>query len=178
MADETIKYAPLGGKTLFILIFKRGPIIFIPLILLAAIIFSLSFIPVIYSAYAEMAAVILAAFSLIIIGLVLLIGWLEYSRYKIFIDQQSIKINRGIIKEEQIGIPFRRIKEAAIERGMFDQLFGISNLILTVLGEDDGKNFSQESRLALPALDRKIAQAIQDIILKRADVEEMNIETK
>ena len=101
--------------------------------------FSLPYIPAGYSVYANLAIVVIVVILAVVVFFVLLIGWLEYSRYKIFIDQESIKINKGIIKEEQIGIPFRRVKEAAIERSMSDQLLGISNLVLTVLGEERGE---------------------------------------
>ncbi len=178
MADEIIKYAPLGGKTLFVLIWKRSAIILLPLILLIIIIAALPYLPAVYGGYAGLGIVAVVAILVIIALIVILVGWLQYARYKIFIDAESIKINRGIIKEEQIGIPFRRIKEAAIERSIFDQFVGISNLVLTILGEDEGKVFSKESRITLPALDQKIAQAIQDVVLKRSDVEEMNIQAK
>jgi uncharacterized membrane protein YdbT with pleckstrin-like domain len=178
MADEIIKYAPLGGKTLFVLIFKRCAILLLPIILLIVIVAGQQFIPADFAIYVNSAIAILWVILLVVAFFIFLAGWLEYIRYQIFIDQQSIKINRGIIREEQIGVPFRRVKEAAIERSILDQLIGISNLVMTVLGEEDGKNFSQESKIILPALDKKIALNIQDVILKRAEVEEMNIEPK
>jgi uncharacterized membrane protein YdbT with pleckstrin-like domain len=178
MSDEVQQYTKLGGKTLFVLIFKRCAILILPLAILSAIIVALPFVPYYYAGYGNLAIVCAVVFLLIVLILVLLVGWLEYSRYQIFIDGESIKINRGIIREEQVGIPFRRIKEAAIERSMTDQMIGLSNLVITILGEDEGKNFSQESKIMLPALDKKIAANIQDLILKRAQVEEMNIQQK
>ena len=178
MANEIQQYSPLGGKTLLVLILKRSVMLFLLIIALAGIIAAWPFIPNNYAGYAGLAIIIIVVILVIIAFFVFFIGWLEYSRYKIFIDQESIKINRGIIREEQIGVPFRRIKEAAIERSMADQLIGISNLVLTVLGEEEGNNFSKESKITLPALDKNIAATIQDLILKRAEVEEMNVETK
>lgn len=175
MTEENQSYAKLGGKTLFILIFKRSAFILLPIILLIGTIASRLFIPIDYAGYANLGTIIAVIILIIVILSVLLTGWLEYTRYKIFIDGESIKINRGIISEEQIGIPFRRIKEAAIERGIIDQLLGISKLVLTVLGEEEGEDSLQKSKIILPALDKNIAIAIQDVVLKRAQVEAMNI---
>jgi len=178
MPDEIQQYKKMGGKTLFILICKRCGIIFLPIALLALVIAASFFVPADYAGYLNLAMVIVWIVLIITAFLVLFIGWLEYLRYQITIDQESIKINKGIIREEQIGIPFRRIKEAAIDRGIIDQMIGISDLVLTVLGEEEGSNFSQESKIILPALDKNIALTIQDVILKRAEVEKMSIEPK
>jgi uncharacterized membrane protein YdbT with pleckstrin-like domain len=189
MAEENQSYAKLGGKTLFILILKRSPLILLPIILLVVAIVARLYIPSLittsitplnYTGYVNVALLVVVIILAATIFLILFTGWLEYLRYKIFIDWQSIKINKGIIREEQIGIPFRRIKEAAIVRGIFDQLFGLSKLVLTVSGEDEeeGDNHSDKSKIVLPALDKDIAIAIQDVVLEKAQVEEMNIQRK
>jgi hypothetical protein len=54
-------------------------------------------------------------------------------------------------------------------------MLGVSNVILVVLGEDDGGPISQESKIILPALDVKIANQIQEIILNKAEVEEVDM---
>jgi uncharacterized membrane protein YdbT with pleckstrin-like domain len=178
MADEIIKYAPLGGKTLIIFILKRSAIIFLPIIILIGLIAALPYLPRDYAAYANWVILAVAIILMVIAFFILFFGWLEYIRYKIFIDPDSIKINRGIISEEQIGVPFRHIRQAAIKRSIIDQLIGISNLILTVQGEDDGDDLTQELDIILPALDKNIAINIQDIVLKRAQVEQVNMRTK
>jgi uncharacterized membrane protein YdbT with pleckstrin-like domain len=178
MADEIIKYAPLGGKTLFVFIFKGLAIPFLLLVVLLAAIIAKPFVPFNYAGYASLAILAATVFFLIVTAFVFLVGWLQYIRYKIIIDGESIKISRGILTEEQIGIPFRRVKDAAIERSLVDQLIGISNITLTVLGVEDGNAFSNETKISLPALDKKIALDIQDVILKRAEVEEMKIQPK
>jgi uncharacterized membrane protein YdbT with pleckstrin-like domain len=177
MADEIIKYAPLGGKTLSIFILKRSAIIFLPVILLAVIIAARSYLPINYVLYANLAIIAIVVILMIVAFFIFLFGWLEYIRYKIFIDQESIKINRGVISEEQIGIPFRRIRQAEIRRSIIDQLIGISDLTLVILGEDDGGGSSKELEIILPALDKNIAIKIQDLVLERAQVEDVNMRT-
>jgi|WetSurMetagenome_2_1015567.scaffolds.fasta_scaffold158432_2 uncharacterized membrane protein YdbT with pleckstrin-like domain len=176
MPEEIQQYKKMGGKTLFSLIFKRCGVIFLPIVLLALIITASFFIPANYVSYIDLAMVVVWIVLIITVFFVLFIGWLEYLRYQITIDQESIKINRGIISETQTGIPFRRIREAVIERGIFDQIIGTSSLTFTVSDDDgNGDNHSQESKILMPALDKNVAIAIQDLVLEKAQVEEMNI---
>jgi uncharacterized membrane protein YdbT with pleckstrin-like domain len=91
------------------------------------------------------------------------------------LSADNIKISRGLIAEEEIGIPFRRIKEVNFVRSLTDQMLGVSNVVLIVLGEDDGGPLSQESKIILPSLDVRIAKQIQDIILNKAEVEEVDM---
>src|SRR3989344_920601 len=61
---------------------------------------------------------------------------------------------------------------------LVDQLFGVSNVVITMLGpgENEPSAFGQEEdEIILPALDKKIALEIQDIVLKKAQVEQVHI---
>jgi uncharacterized membrane protein YdbT with pleckstrin-like domain len=175
MPEEILQYKKMGGKTLFTLIFKRCGVIFLPIVLLALIITASFFISVDYAAYLNLALVIVWIILIVTVFFVLFIGWLEYLRYQITIDQESIKINRGIIRETQTGVPFRRIREAVIERGIIDQIIGTSSLTFTVSDEEGDDDHSQEAKKILPALDKNVAITIQDLVLEKAQVEEMNI---
>lgn len=175
MDNQTKEYRRLGGKTLFILIFKRTSILFILALIAALIYFLTAYVPPAYQSWANLAESAALVLILVFAFFIILIGYLEYSRYRISLNGESIEINRGIIREEEIGVPFRRIKEASVKRGIIDQLLGLSTLVLTVLGEDEGNIFSKESKIKLPVLDKKIAQEIQEIILQRAGVEEMSM---
>lgn len=97
----------------------------------------------------------------------LLIGWLEYSRYGIFMNEKDIRVRRGLFAVEEVGIPYRRIKDVKIERSLADQLFGLSQLIIMMV--------EGESQVILPSLDKQIALQIQDAILKKSQVEDINV---
>jgi uncharacterized membrane protein YdbT with pleckstrin-like domain len=176
MENQAIKPEKLGAKTFIIFLIKHLPLLIIFIFLLAAAISVKPYIPYNYAQYGNWTVSGLVAIILIIALIDLLATWLEFIRYKIFITPDSIKINRGILSEEQIGIPFRRLQDATIKRGIFYQLIGASSLVLNILGEEGSTPLTAESRIVLPALDKDLALKIQDVILKKAEVEEMSME--
>ncbi len=174
MEENIQKYRPLGNKTLFMLIFKKSPIMVLLVPILFFGLFFLNYVPL---NYINIAAVIIIAYLmllLIILGIIFFIGWLQYFRYAIFLGDKDLKIVRGLIATEQIGIPYRYIKDIKIERSLIDQIFGVSDIIITVLGSDENK-MNDESTTILPSLSKEIALQIQDIVLKKAQVEQISI---
>jgi membrane protein YdbS with pleckstrin-like domain len=172
------QYEKLGYKTLIAFILKKSALIWLILLLIAIASSALgwSFVPDDYILITQLVVVGLTVALVIVALIIFLLGWLEYRHYKIFITDETIKIFRGLVTEEELGLPFRRVKESNIERNLLDQIFGISNIRLTVLGEDDSNTKNNEDKLFLPALDKNIAQEIQDIILKKAEVEQINVD--
>ena len=175
MENINRQYEKLGGKTLALFILKRAAILLIILLLILAVSIFQGFIPEEYLLLTRLIVIGLAAVFLFFGLLVVSLGMLEYKHYKIIISDETIKIYRGLFSEEEIGLPFRRLKQVDIERSLMDQILGVSNLNLTILGEDDGNPLTHENRLLIPNLDKNIAQEIQNIILKEAEVEEINV---
>jgi uncharacterized membrane protein YdbT with pleckstrin-like domain len=178
MDIQAVQPEKLGAKTFVIFLFKRLPLLIVFLIILAAVIFAKAYLPENYSQYGILAVTIFTVIFFFIAAIILLMAWLEFARYKIYLTQDSIKINRGIISEEQIGVPFRRIQDATIKRGIFYQLLGASALVLNVIGEEGGQSLAEETKIILPALDKNLAIKLQDQILKEAEVEEMSMRTE
>ena len=175
MENINKQYDKLGGKTLALFILKRSGFLFVILIAIALVLGLQGFIPTDYSSIVQLVifglAIAFVALGLIIVGL----GMLEYKHYKIIISDETIKIYRGLFSEEEIGLPFRRIKQVNIERSLTDQIFGISNINLTVLGEEDGDPTTKSDKIIISVLDKNIAEEIQNIILKESEVEEISV---
>jgi len=169
-------YNRVGHKTFLLFVLKRIlPSFFIALIGVV-ILLGYAYIPSDYAYIANIVLIALSGLFILVLALSFLLGWMEYVHYKIFIDEDNIKISRGLIDEEKIGIPFRRIKEANLERSLMDQMFGVSNVILMVLGEEEGANsMSGEAKIILPSLETKIASQIQETVLNKSEVEEVNM---
>jgi|SRR3989338_4395000 len=176
MELQNIKtYYPLGRKTLFMIIFKKSLVLVLMIFFLFFGVFAFEFIP---PAYYDVAInMMFGYFVLIIISFisVFLLGWLEYFRYKILIDERNLKMERGLISTEQIGVPYRRIQDIKIKRTLIDQIFGVSNIIINVLDSDKNESFEQDESIILPCLDKDIALEIQDIVIKKAQVEQIHV---
>ena len=174
MEENIQKYHPLGSKTLIMLIFERSYILFILVPILVISLFALTYVP---SAYIEIAIGVFFAYLAILMLVVLLVfflGWLEYYRYWIFVSDKDIKVQRGLFATEEVGIPFRRIKDVKIERSIINQILGVSDIVITTLGFEAGDSH-EEDEVVLPAVDKKIAIDIQSTILKKAQVEQINV---
>ena len=168
------QYEKLGHRTLSLFILKRAPILLVILILLVLLLCFWNFIPIEYLNIVQLITIgLIGIFSFLGIVIVLL-GFLEYKHYKIFINDETLKIYRGLISEEEIGIPLRRVKQVDIERSLIDQIWGVSNISLTIAGEEGGSTTNADKFL-LTALDKKLAEEIQNIILKEAEVEEISV---
>lgn len=103
------------------------------------------------------------------------LGWLEYHRFGIFISNKDLRIRRGLISTEEIGVPYRRIRDVKIKRSLLDQIFGVSDIIV-ILSDFEGEGgVSDESTVFLPSLDKNIAIEIQNTILKKSQVEQINL---
>ena len=176
MEQHIKKYHPLGPKTLFMFIFIRSSILVLMVPLFIVGVFLLDYVPL---EYEEIAIKIFSVYSIVLIFAVVFVfffGWLQYFRYWIFIDDRDLKISRGLIAIEQIGIPFRRIQDIKIKRSLIDQIFGISDVVITVFGEeDDATTPHDESVVILPSVSKEIGLEIQDILLKKAQVEQIHV---
>jgi|SRR5581483_5872540 len=175
MEDTIQRYHPLGTRTLLIFIFRKSGILFFLLLVLIAGWWLLHYVPfelINIAINIEMGVLFLFIALLVII---FSLGWLQYIRYWIFIDDKDVKIARGLIAIEEVGIPYRHIKDIKIERSLLDQLFGVSDIIVTVLGGDENQETERESQLVLPAVSKQIALSIQNIVLKKAQVEQVSV---
>lgn len=160
-------YFPLGPKTLALLIFKRAAgivVLFLGLIALAAIRGTLpdmlgNFMDTVLS----FGLVAVLGFSFFIC----LTAYLEYQHYGVILEPENFRIKRGVLSQTEVGIPYRRIKEVNLDRGIFEQMFGVSTVVITLLGEGEGQRFQDESEITLPLIEQGIAQEIQNAILEK-----------
>jgi uncharacterized membrane protein YdbT with pleckstrin-like domain len=175
MDENSQKYYPLGQKTLFMFVFKKSLYFFslFPFLLIG--ILALAYVPYNYLQLTLMIILWYIGFLLLVFILMFLIGWLQYFRYAIYVDDQDLKLQRGFIAVEEIGIPYRHIKDLKIERSLLDQIFGVSDIIVTVLGEEAKKTEDQEIEITLPSIEKSIALQIQNSVLKRAQVEQVHM---
>ena len=176
ITDQNIKsYYPVGQKTLFMFIFNKSGILFLLAAVLLSGLFGLNYIP--YN-YLQMAIYVIAGFMalfLTVLALVFLTGWLQYIHYGVYLDQKMLKVKKGLLAEEMSGIPYKHIQDVKIVSGIFDQLLGVSNIIITVSGPDDPISIEKEHKMYLPSLERTIALEIQDSILKLAQVAQIDV---
>jgi uncharacterized membrane protein YdbT with pleckstrin-like domain len=163
------QYKPLGGRTLMLFIMKRGTFSYIILlVIIASFVFS-RFVPYEYTGI--LSNIILTGIVAFVISylIVVFLGWLEYIHYGVFIKDDGFEVTKGMFSELEVGVPYRFVREVRLERSVADQIFGVSNVVVKILGEVEGLPFSKEHEIILPSINYKMAAEIQESILNKSD---------
>jgi|SRR3989344_3007940 len=182
MIDNTIqRFYPMGNKTLVMITLRKSFFVFVLLVILIAGLFFLAYVP---SESIGFALYVFLGYLMIVVLTAMIsffLGWLEYSRYEITLGDRNLKMQRGIISVEQVGIPYRYIQDIKIERNLLSQIMGVSDLRITLSGSDQEEIHPGEvsdmnlHRIVLPALEDRIANQIQEIILNRSQVQQIDV---
>jgi len=170
MEQENYQY--LGYKTFIRLVLKRSKLFFLFLI------FSVIFILIGNNIEGGLSVISLKIAStgflitLFIFLITILIVWLEYINFRFILGDNAFKVRRGVLRKEEVAIPYRQIQNVNIKRAFFDQIIGVSKLIILTAGrEDKDEEIWSEAEGVLPSLDKNIARQIQEDLLKRANIE-------
>ena len=109
-----------------------------------------------------------ATIILIIIWILVSYGWakLYYNSYKFELADEAFKRERGVIWKKYTSIPYERIQNIDIYRGLLDRILGLSDLEIQTAGYSASGAMRPEGRLI--ALSKERAEEIQEELLKRA----------
>ncbi len=96
------------------------------------------------------------------------LSW-RFWRYQLIED--SYRSERGVIFKRYVSIPYERIQNVDIYRGILDRILGLSDLQIHTAGygaagRGGTRGFGSEGRL--PGLSMKEAEKIRDELIKRA----------
>jgi len=167
-------YQYLGKKTFVLLVLRRSALFF--LFLVASIILFLvggKFDGDIAAILTKVAFYALLA-SLIFLIIAIFSACLVYINYRFLLDENAFKVRRGVLRKDEVAIPYRQIQNVNIKRSFFDQIIGLSKVIILTAGrEDKDEKIWSESEGILPSLDKNIAREIQEVLLKRANIEQV-----
>lgn len=176
MDGEGEVYKRLGPKTLVIFVLQKIGILFLFAIAIVVAFFLTSIAPSEYTSLLYMITGGIVAAGVVVGGMIVLVAYITYARYSIVLTPDNLQITRGFINEEEIGIPYRRIKDVRIERNIADQFIGTSDILINTTGADEDGPHGNTSLIILPSIEKNLAAHIQSEIVKRAEIEEIHIE--
>lgn len=111
----------------------------------------------------------------ILIFLVLSFVWakLTYHFYRYELTDTSFKKEHGIIYKKYVAIPYDKIQNVDIYRGILDRILGLSDLNIQTAGSsaiinNDGAIGGTGAEVRLPALSREVAEQLRDELILRA----------
>lgn len=168
----TIHYKRMGNKTLFLFILSRsGPLL---AVLFIGIIISAiqHYLPREVIDIINLALEPLFAIWLLLFVIICVISFLEYTKYSVLLAPTNFRVRRGVFTIHEIGSPYRRIQDIKVSRTIIDQLWGISTVIINIIGEEqDIITSADRTIITLPFLDKTVARDIHTIMLARSGVE-------
>lgn len=106
--------------------------------------------------------------------LVFLIIWskLSYRFYKYEVTDIGFRKERGIVYKKYVIIPYDRIQNIDIYRGILARILGLSDLKIQTAGMSGGAGiyslFGGASEGRLPGLSREVAEQLRDELIARA----------
>jgi uncharacterized membrane protein YdbT with pleckstrin-like domain len=96
---------------------------------------------------------------------------LSYKYYGYELTDSAVKVEYGVIYKRYVSIPYERIQNVDIYRGILDRLLGLSDIQIQTagygaVGGRGARGWGAEGRL--PALDPKRAEELREELIKRA----------
>lgn len=114
------------------------------------------------------ASTVALAAAIIIVAAILLdlfIAWLMYRSYSYELCENAFKRESGVIIRRSTTIPYERIQNVDIIRGLFSRMIGLSDIHVQTAG---GSAYTGLSEGRLPALSKEVALKLQTELLARA----------
>lgn len=90
---------------------------------------------------------------------------MAYNRWFYEFTESQLKIERGIIWKKYSNIPYKRIQNVDITRGIFARLFGYSNVWI----QTAGYGYMGITEGYIPAVSAKEAEEIREFIIQKTD---------
>ena len=113
-------------------------------------------------------------FSIVIFLLANFWAKLTWKNYTYQIKDGAIEIQRGVIWKRLSSIPFERIQNIDILRGIFARILGLSDLQIQTAGYSGAVRgiglFALMSEGRLPGLNQEVASSLKEEILKKVGV--------
>ncbi len=101
----------------------------------------------------------------VILGLSWLFAWLGYINYRYELGERGFQKEYGIIWKRYVTIPYTRIQNVDIHRGVFARMLGLSDLMIQTAGHAGNQTALSEGRL--PAVSKEEAVTLRDELVRR-----------
>jgi len=114
--------------------------------------------------------VLLAAYAIVYLIITEIYTRMSYNRWKYKFEPHALKIEYGIIWKKYKSIPYERIQNVSIKRGLLARMLGYSTLEIETAGSSGikwGKNKEYHSEGHIPAVSIKAAESVSNFLLKK-----------
>ena len=110
----------------------------------------------------------IAGFMVFVIIIAFIWARLFYSSFRFQLSGDSYRAEWGVIWKRYVSIPYERIQNIDITRGILDRLLGLSHLHIQTAGYGAAGARGGGSEGSLPGLDVARAEELRDELIRRA----------
>jgi len=105
----------------------------------------------------------------IVIAIVEIYARMAYDRWFYEFTGTNLKIERGIIWKHYSNIPYERVQNVDIHRGILARMLGFSSVMIQTAGFSGypGRGYGMMSEGFIPAVSEKEAESIREFLMKR-----------
>ncbi len=162
----------LDPKAVWLFFFSRvviTPIMFVIFFTMASL--SFGYVGILYGGNFDFSILILLVVILLLLSIVFNFFWstLIYKNYKYELRADGFRKEHGVISKKYVTIPYERIQNVDIYRGLLSRILGLSDLNIQTAGMSTTVgSYGGGSEGRLPALDPKVAEELRDELVARA----------
>jgi len=170
---EELGYQNFGKKAYWLFLSKwlQVPVGFLFIAVLSSIAGRTALIPVQFRPSAGMVSLACLAISVISAIVCVIASRVVFKNQQFCLAENAFKLRQGVLRSHEIAIPYRQIQNVEIERTLYQRMIGVSRIVISTAGEDDPATPEDESRAVLQDVDKDVALALQDDLLRKADVQ-------
>jgi len=92
---------------------------------------------------------------------------LTYRNWRYQLTENAIKIEKGVIWKKYISIPYERVQNVDIYRGVFARILGLSDLQIQTAGYSVSGKYGSGTEGRLPGLDPQKAEQLREELVRR-----------
>ena len=155
----------LGSRAFTFFLLKRIKFATFLLLLALATSYSTRWLPVSYGEWGIYAAKLLAVIGSGYFILMLVITYLEYRFYTFMFTEEAFIMTFGYITRKEVAAVYHQIQNVNINRGPMDRITGVSQIVILMMGGDQGPG---QNKIILPTVGKTKAKLVQKELLIRA----------
>lgn len=123
-----------------------------------------------FSSYFQDASPLLIVFVIVILPwtfIAYIFSKLTYHYYKYELLPEGFRKEHGIIWKKYVTIPYDRIQNVDIYRGLVARLLGLSDLQIQTAGGISAGSYGAMSEGRLPGLSKEVAETLRDELIRK-----------
>ncbi len=95
-----------------------------------------------------------------------------YRAYSFHVDEHALHLRRGLIRVQEITIPFRQVSNIHIEQPYHWRLFGLAELDITIASSRESlSRVMRRQDFLIPCIDKSLARALSRFLVQQASGE-------